>query len=172
MNPASGIEPIPTSDSKPTHWLLRLIMWDGILPLIVWACPAFFRWWLQDDEVGLIIAAGIVPILALVVRYYMAIRYIERNHCGPWTKRFQTYTLRLALLYLLCLESLLITLQDLPGVNQFDLAAVLFLVTAYLIYLLPMAFVLYPGQVSSNNPTDEEVSGTRTNYFGGEESLS
>jgi hypothetical protein len=146
-------------------------MWDGILPLVVWACPAFFRWWLGNNEMTVIFTATIIPSVALVVRYYMAISYIKQNRCGPWTQRFQTYTLRVALVYLVCLESFLIMIQELPGLKDIDAGAVLFFVTAYLIYLLPMAFVLYPGKNSSHKPVVNETSGTMTNYFGGEDSV-
>jgi len=139
------------------------------MPLVVWAAPALCRWWLDDEEMGLMFAAAIIPILALVVWYYIAIRYIERNHCGKGTQRFQRFTLRAALLYLLCLESLIITIQDLPGANDLDVAAVLFLLAAYLIYLLPMAFVLYPGKRPSSESPETAASETCTNYFGGED---
>lgn len=115
---------------------------------------------------GLLFAASIIPILALVARYFIAIRYIERNHCGVWTKRFQRFTLRTALVYLLLVESFLISIQDLPGANDLDFAAVLLLIVVYLVYLLPMAFVLYPGK---DPATQMETAETRTNYFGGEE---
>jgi|GEM_PF-676391 len=163
------ISTINASDQKTTHWLLRLLMWDGVLPLVVWACPAFFRWWLKNNEMNVIFTASIIPSVALVVRYYMAMGYIKQNRCGPWTKRFQTYTLRVALVYLVCLESLLIMMQELPELKDIDPGAVLFLVTAYLIYLLPMAFVLYPGKEQSRVSGDLEASETTTNYFGGEE---
>ena len=116
---------------------------------------------------ALLFAASIIPILALVARYIIAVRYIDRNHCGIWMKRFQWFTLCGALFYLLCFESLLITFQDLPGANKLDAAAVLFLLTAYVLYLIPMAFVLYPGKDPKEQTSD--LPTLRTNYFGGEE---
>jgi len=144
-----------------------------MLPLVVWVCPLLLRWWLQNDEMGLMIAASIVPSVALVVRYYMAMSYIKRNHCGRWTRWGQAFVLRLALLYLVCFESLLVMLQDIPAPAKFDPAAVLFIFVAYLIYLIPMTFVLYPGQPPGTQPVkvDPSKPPTRPNYFGGEDYL-
>ena len=134
---------------------------------MVWVCPALFRWWLQNDDIAVIFTASIIPSVALVVRYYMAMRYIKQNQCGKWTRWFQVFTLRVELVYLVLLESLLIMAQQAPIQGNIEPGAVLFLVLAYLIYLIPMAFVLYPGK--DPHVSAEEFASTRTNYFGGEE---
>lgn len=135
------------------HWLARLLAWDGVLPLVVWAIPAILNLALpQNDKLAVMLAVSL-PCVALIVRFYVGYGMIEANHCSPKFRRVQQTCLWIGLVILMLLDSLLITLLSLnlqgPG-NPIGAIVVIFLIF-YLPYLAFLAVAMYPGPCANSN---------------------
>lgn len=135
-------------------WLARLLAWDGILPAIVWAIPAILNIALPDGELICLTLSILLPIAALLARFFMGREMIASNGCSPLFRQVQVACLCVGLFILMCLDSLLIVLLslNLPGNpdRQAGVVIVIFLM-GYLPYLAFLAVAIYPG---SNSPTE------------------
>lgn len=133
------------------NWFLRVLTWDGLLPAVVWAVPVLLMSVLPDGELLVLTLGVILPIVALIVRFYVGHAMIVRNRCGPWFRKLQVVCLGLGLFVLMCLDSLLITLFTLQldgGNNPEDDWRVQLVIFAmfYLPYLILLAVAMYPGR--------------------------
>ena len=141
------------------NWLARLLAWDGVLPLVVWAIPAILNAALPQNDKLAVLVAVLLPSVALLVRFYVGYGMIEANRCSPKFRRVQQTCLWIGLVILMLLDSLLITLLSLnlqgPGI-PLGAIVVIFLIF-YLPYLAFLAIAMYPGP-NANSDTDEKVA--------------
>jgi len=144
------------------NWLARLLAWDGVLPLIVWAVPAILNFALPQNDKLAVTVSIVLPIGALLVRFYVGYHMIEANHCSPGFRHVQQACLWIGLFILMCLDSLLITLLSLnlqgPGNAHGDILAVIVIfVILYVPYLGFLTIAMYPGP-SAARDSQEPVS--------------
>jgi hypothetical protein len=71
-----------------TKWLLRLLTWDGILPVCILAVPSLIEWLLPNSNVvGLLYVA--IAITAFFARIAVGARHIESNNCARIVQNIQ-----------------------------------------------------------------------------------
>jgi hypothetical protein len=122
-------------------WLLRLLTWDGILPICILALPPLLEWLFPNNNlVGIIYVA--VAITAFFIRLAIGARHIETNNCPVFVQHFQFGLFFLAIVELLFLDALMM------AVPMWRLGNGDLLVLAVLlgIYLTLMAAAMYPGR--------------------------
>jgi len=134
-------------------WLLRVLTWDGLLPVVVWAIPLIVaKSALPISEPAIVLLASLLPIAALIVRFFVGHRMIQANACGTGFRRVQVTCLCVGLFVLMLLDCLLITLFSLefgggPGVPEEEwLAQVVIIAIFYLPYLALLSVAMYPGR--------------------------
>ena len=156
-----------SEDITVGRWLLRLFAWDGLLPPAIWLVPLLFRNLMPKNDAAVVFMTVMIPIAAVFIRYFVGMRYIRENNCGPVMRRFQIGVLFCAIALMILVDTLSIAMQDIvPFAEQIVLALV-----AFVFYLPLMAFALYPGFRRQMNFGNEYglKSATRLNAFGGEE---
>jgi hypothetical protein len=124
------------------RWILLLVTWDGVLPVLLAATPTLIRSLWPGNMLVRDFAVVTVVIVALGVRVVVGLKHIRNNYCGPWTQLCQKITLSVMAFFLVVLDCLLMTIpigRNMPQGDQ------IFLATSAVIYLSCMAFVLYPG---------------------------
>ncbi|HET6425152.1 MAG TPA: hypothetical protein VFG20_15805 [Planctomycetaceae bacterium] len=143
-------------------WLARLLAWDGVLPLFVWTIPAVLDRVVPHERAMVMLSAILLPVAAVVIRFYVGKAMIDTNRCTPRFRIVQLTCLCIGLLVLMCLDSLLITLfsLDLPGDPLDELVAALgVFAILYTPYLAFLAVAMYPGANAETEP-DERLART------------
>lgn len=142
-----------TSDSSPTRinyraWLLRVLAWDGVLPLLLWLSPFVVRLILPGikDEAGVLLAVPL-PICLFFLRIWVGAKHVDANHCGPKFRVVQYYCFLFGILLLLFVDALLLALHgELAGNLAGYLELLQDLSIPLAIYLSLMAVAMYPGR--------------------------
>jgi hypothetical protein len=135
------------------NWFLRVLTWDGLLPAAVWAVPAILMNVLPNGEPIVLLLGVLLPIVALLVRFYVGRAMIAANRCGPVFRKLQVACLGVGLFILMCLDSLLITLftLQLDGADRpeddWRVQLVIFAMF-YGPYLAFLAVAMYPGRTA------------------------
>lgn len=128
------------------QWLLRLIAWDGVLPVLVMIIPWFVQLQFPNRPHALELVAIVVPITAFFIRFFVARRHICSNHCTRIVRVIQTVALCLAILVLLMVDSLIILACEMPKGALFATSTDRMIWAGmYAFYLTCMAIALYPG---------------------------
>ena len=60
-------------------WLRRLVMWDGILPLAVWATPRAAQWLLPGERWPIEVLGVTLPIVAFIARFFAGMAVVRRQ---------------------------------------------------------------------------------------------
>jgi hypothetical protein len=144
MNPpAAGVGQVDYS-----AWLLRLLTWDGLLPIGMLLVPVLAGNFLPNRaEVGLGYTLMIVGAALLRVR--AGCLHIDANHCSETFQRFQVWLLIAAVGLLLCIDAFLLIWYEFGcpvdwSAEGLSVAAVFG--SLVLLYALTMAIVMYPGR--------------------------
>lgn len=141
------------------NWLGRLLAWDGVLPVVVCAIPTLVNIFVPDSEMICLTLSIILPIAALLIRFYVGHAMIATNGCSPGFRKVQVVCLCVGLFILMCLDSLLMVILslNLPGNPDGEPAAVaVIFVIFYVPYLVFLAVAMYPG--NHDNSILSEVS--------------
>lgn len=140
------------------NWLGRLLAWDGVLPVVVCATPTLVNIFVPDSEMICLTLSIILPIAALLIRFYVGYAMIATNGCSPSFRKVQVVCLCVGLFILMCLDSLLMVILslNLPGNPDGEpvVVAVIFVIF-YVPYLAFLAVAMYPG--SNHNGILTEV---------------
>ena len=136
-------KPSPLEPVNYSIWMIRLFTWDGAMPLIMLSLPGLARrFGPKNNDQFLVMAVVAALIAGILLRFTFGMRHINSNHCGPIFKTVQRIVLLLMIFVLVLIESVICV--NPPG--RLQQADVLFFGIAGSLYLLVMAFVLYPGR--------------------------
>lgn len=128
------------------HWLLTLVTWDGLLPVLVLVTPAVVSFFFPNQREAREAVGILLPIVAFLVRFCIGLRHIKTNHCNEWLRRLQVVALILGLFQLVMIDSLVLLAHEMPIANFKDPAEFIVWGVIITIYLIPMAIALYPGR--------------------------
>jgi hypothetical protein len=133
---------------KPDYrlWLRRVLGWDGLLPLINASVPVVVKLLMpKQQELFSFIVFGL-PFLSLIIRAQMGDRQIKSNNCGPGLRLLQMCSFGFGVFLLAFLDMYLMAFimlpQAFPGIG---LADILIAACSFFVYLMLMAFAMYPG---------------------------
>jgi hypothetical protein len=128
-------------------WLLKLIAWDGALPIFIILVPTFVDLLFPNRRGAIEAAAVMVPIAAFFLRFFVGKRHINSNRCGRVIRKLQLVALCIGIFVLLMIDSLLILAHEMNRKAMFVAGADLIpLSIPFAIYLTLMAIALYPGK--------------------------
>ncbi len=134
-------------------WAGRVFGWDGILPIGIAVLPAGIALVLPNADGVLSVVAGIAPIAALFIRYYVGRRHLASNRVGPVLRAGQGIVFVAAIFWMCLLDCFVMILHFVPAVKDADYVAV---GIGYGVYLVAMSFAMYPGRVECVATEDAE----------------
>lgn len=135
---------MPTTRVDFRDWFRRVLGWDGVLPIGMAILPAgIMLVWPNADD-ALAAAAGLVPIAAVILRYYVGRHHLESNRVGPMLRVGQRVAFVAAIFWMCLLECFVMMLHFVPAIQPVDCVAV---GVGYAVYLATMSFAMYPGRV-------------------------
>lgn len=128
-------------------WLIKLVAWDGFVPLIVLLLPSVVEELFPNRRGAMELTALTVPIAAFFIRFVVGKRHIYANDCTDVVRCMQLVALCLAILLLVLIDTLIILANLMPKGAMFA-TPVDWLVWAVLIgvYGICMAFAMFPGR--------------------------
>jgi hypothetical protein len=127
------------------RWLVRAVGWDGVLPSIVWATPLLIRAIAPGNRRLAEIALLVLPVIAVLVRYYAGRKAIDRHQVGQGLRRCQQGALLVAIGLLLLLDAWWFLTFLLPADPATWPFSRLTAIRLYLVYFLLALFAMYPG---------------------------
>jgi hypothetical protein len=132
-------------------WLLRLVTWDGALPMVVWLSPLLIRIILPNNQRALEQIVVVIPVVSLILRFVAGVRFINSNNCTQTFRNIQKYALGLGLFLLLLIDiAFLFQFHFAPvGVRVVNPIARLICNAVVALYFLSMIVALYPGSAQS-----------------------
>ena len=128
------------------RWLLRLAAWDGMLPAVVWSLPLVAMQLLPGRRGPVELLGVVLPITAFLIRFFVGVRAIRSNHCGRIFRGLQGISLWAGLFLLLIIDTLQILRLVMPPGAFKDRESLISLLVFYSIYIVCMAFAMYPGR--------------------------
>ena len=128
------------------RWLLRLAAWDGMLPAVVWSLPLVAMKLLPGRRGPVELLGVVLPITAFLIRFFVGVRAIRSNHCGRIFRGLQGISLWAGLFLLLIIDTLQILRLVMPPGAFKDRESLIGLLVFYSIYIVCMAFAMYPGR--------------------------
>jgi hypothetical protein len=123
-----------------SKWLLRILTWDGVLPVCILAVPSLVEWLLPNSNVvGLIYV--VIAIAAFFARIAVGARHIRCNNCPRVFQHIQFGVFLLAILLLLVLDTAMmaVPIRTLRNEDFRELATLLS------VYFVLMVLAMYPG---------------------------
>ena len=135
------------SETQAPSWgqiLSTTLCWDGCLPLVAASSRAVLPWLVGDKQLGVLIAATVVPLATALVRAHRGKRQLERfvGRAAIWRQ----VILAAAIAVLILFETLMALLIGNVGVGA-ELWCVAALV--YLVYLFLVAVAVWPARVAA-----------------------
>jgi hypothetical protein len=146
-----------------TRWMIRVIAWDGILPLVIWLLPLAMSLILPPNRrEWIVIPAVVLPIAAFFIRGAAGFRYIGANYCGRGLRIVQGTVFTLAIFLMVfvdCIGMLMHAINGAPPMRSLELR-VAFIVfgSIFLAYLAAMTFAMYPGKPPGEDPFERPHS--------------
>jgi len=132
-----------------SSWLIRLITWDGVLPVTVWLVPFLIRSVIPNNRAAIEYTALFLPIVAFVVRFQVGRRYISSNDCGAVLRCFQVTVFCFGIILLVLIDFFVMLSHVMPKEVASSMEALIVWAVSYGIYLAAMAFAMYPGSSRS-----------------------
>ena len=122
-----------------SRWWIRLVSWDGLLPLAVWYIPQCIEIFFPGRRGAIEIASLVVPVMAVLIRYYTGMELIRNNHCSKRFRIVQKAIFCIGILMLVMVDCVLILMHVMPknpnGGNSDDLTLILSFFGFYLIIM-------------------------------------
>ena len=125
------------------RWILLLLTWDGVLPVLMALTPWVTRLIWPGDLMARDFAVVLIIILGLFVRVIVGLSHIRGNYCSAFTKRWQKRVLYLMAFFLVFMDMMLSIIDFGPRMAKGD---IIFLLVWVVVYLSCMAFVLFSGR--------------------------
>jgi hypothetical protein len=149
-----------------SSWLIRLIAWDGVLPVAILSAPFLVRWLIPDNRSAIELTAVVLPLVAFFVRYQVGRRHIASNDCGPVVRRVQVVVLCLGIFVLVLIDAVMVLCHVMPKGAAFTTTTDLIVwMVLYAIYLAAMALAMYPGSPWHSDPVDPLVADSGVNQY-------
>ena len=124
-------------------WFLRLLGWDGVLPVVVFLVPRLVAYLLPQFPDAMVVFALALLIVGILYRFFVGRKHIQTNHCGRKFRLAQMIALVSGIMAIALAEGVVLASSDLqPKLSAADFEA---LTVTYVIYILCMALALYPG---------------------------
>jgi hypothetical protein len=129
-----------------SSWLLRVIAWDGLMPIGVALIPTVIKI-LTPNRGVLEITAIVTPVMMFVLRLIVGKNHIARNHCSEAVRSIQVCVFFVGIFVLAFVEGVVILSHLMPNgtFKSEDLVVFAVLVS---VYLTSMIIAMYPGRVS------------------------
>ena len=129
-------------------WLLKILFWDGALPLVTATAPMAVQA-LTEDRAAVEFASVLLPVIAFLVRLEVGRRTIGSNNCGSVTRFFQYLLFFVGLVALILVDTFLMLTYIMPAGALFatmvDVTVFSGLVSTYLV---GMILAMYPGRAA------------------------
>jgi hypothetical protein len=129
-------------------WLLRLLSWDGLLPLCIAVAPNGVKLLFPNQPEAIAAAAVLLPIAAFLLRVRAGTRHIASNHCSKGVRFLQYCVFALGITPLIMIDCFIVLDHVQPG-GLFAIRTPedrLFLAILITFYLTTMAIAMYPGR--------------------------
>ena len=127
-------------------WPLRIVLWDGVLPVVVWLAPFVVRFLIPNRRGAIEITAIVLPIAAFLFRLHVGRRQIARNRCGDWMRRFQLVVFCVGIVVLVLIDAVMVLIHVMPPGAVFATPGDRIVwACLYGIYMTSMAIAMYPG---------------------------
>src|SRR5262245_48281882 len=122
------------------EWLLKLIAWDGALPIFIILVPTIVDLLFPNPPGAISFAPVLIPIAAFFLRFYVGKRHIDSNRCSRAIRNLQLVALCIGIFVLLLIDSLLILSHEMNrGAIVPSAGEILVLSIPFSIYLVLMA---------------------------------
>lgn len=133
------------SASRLFDWIFSVVKWDGILPAIVWSIPTLVRALFPNQRGPVEVVAIVLPIFAIVFRFYLGKRVIVSNNCGTVMRCLQMVALCVGIFFFFVVDALMILVQIMPPAAPLQARELAVLVVLFSIYFGIMLIAMYPG---------------------------
>lgn len=134
------------------EWFLRVVHWNGFLPIAIAIIPRLFSLVFPKLEDVVAVTAVILPPIVFFWRIASGYRLIFSNRCGYWLRHFQLCVFVVGLVPLILIDCLIILSAIIPNGMQGDEDLRIWLIMLA-IYFASMAIAMYPGR--KEIPADE-----------------
>ena len=126
---------------------MRLITWDGVLPVAIWCTPFLVGWLFPNRRGAIELTAVLLSVVAFVVRYQVGRHHIASNGCRAAVRRVQMCLLCFGLSALALIDAVMILTHVMPQGAAFAATADLIVWAGlYAVYLTAMTLALHPGR--------------------------
>src|SRR6478752_8449135 len=88
-------------------WLVRVITWDSIMPLVLIGVPHAVHWMFPQAVKAIELMGILLPIVAFFMRLFIGFRHINANQCPPRFRDFQRVILFLGISSLVLVDAFL-----------------------------------------------------------------
>jgi len=127
-------------------WLLRLLTWDGVLPVCIFFVPSLIELLLPNNRGAVEIASVAPPIIAFFIRFAVGRHHIAANRCSAWFRRIQYAVFGIAVVLLVFFDAVLILAHLIPGApGPPSMEEWIALAIIASVYLTLMGTAMYPG---------------------------
>lgn len=128
-------------------WLRRIVTWDGLLPILMWLAPWAIETVLPNRRGAIEIAAVVLPIVALFLRFHSGIRQIASNRCAKLFRGVQFAVFVIGILPLVLFDCFMMLAHLMPAGGPMAAEDVFVCTVLLLIYLTAMTIAMYPGRL-------------------------
>ena len=134
-------------------WFWRVISWDTVVPACLLLFPYAIEALFPKAEDVFVIAAVVLPIVAIFLREHAGKRQIAQNNCSRRTRQLQHSALLLGITPLLFVDGFFIVVHALgprpKNARPVGMGPWLLLAGVLGFYLLAMIVAMYPGRTIS-----------------------
>lgn len=138
-------------------WILRVVAWDGLLPLFVVSVPVVLLHVFPGRRELVNNAMVFGPTIATILRVFEGYRIIVTNRCTPAFRACQFVALAAGILILLLIELLLLHSHENPQRMDFKTEDLIFISGMFGSYLLVMGLATYPGAAAADPEEDPDT---------------
>lgn len=139
-------------------WLRRLVMWDGILPLAVWATPRAAQWLLPGERWPIEVLGVTLPILAFIARFFAGMAVVRRQQPSAVFHAVKVVILFFGLCFLLIIDVAMILKLAMPKGAFEQPGDLIGFTLLYGLYVAMMALATWPGTRSRPRHADDVSS--------------
>ena len=139
-------------------WLRRLVMWDGILPLAVWAVPRAVQWLLPGERWPIEVLGVTLPIVAFIARFFAGMAVVRRQQPSAVFHAVKVVILFFGLFFLMIIDVAMILKLAMPKGAFEQPGDLIGFALLYGLYVAMMALATWPGTRSRPRHADDVSS--------------
>ncbi|HVA50266.1 MAG TPA: hypothetical protein VNH11_28185 [Pirellulales bacterium] len=133
-------------------WLRRVVTWDALLPIVIWVAPSVIEVLLPNRRGAMEIAALVLPIAAVFLRFRAGMRHIASNRCSRLVRGVQVAVFMVGMLPLILFDCFMILSHNMPALGPMPAEDVIVWSILLSIYVTAMVIAMYPGRLVDDNP--------------------